>query len=415
MNILLVLPSLLVGGAEVFAVRLANCLAKCGHHVFLLHIESHQSSPLLEERIANGVTVVPFKHKLTFWQTIWWKSLYTLTGWNRELYGKILFNRNKLKANQLVRFLEILCEREKIQVINTHIQAADWMVGHYFLKKPRPQKFVISMHGCYNRVQYKSSPVYSRSAPGNRRLLEAADEIVLLTSKNAIPLEGLSLKCTPVYIPLGFESKPESLPAKSSVVAKPLTFGLVSRAVPRKGWEEAIKATVILYEEGIECRLILVGGGEYQQQLAQEFSHLPCIHFAGATATVLDWVQQFDIGLFPSYIESESYPNTVIEYLACGKPVIGTNLGEVKNMMSAPDRQQLAGQLLQYDPAGISVTELADYLRQYANDRQLLQSHGELARAAFKKFDMDRCVLAYEQVYSQASLRLESSPVFCQD
>ena len=415
MNILLVLPSLLVGGAEIFAVRLANCLAKRGHRVFLLHIESQKSSPLLEERIAESVTVVPFKHKLSFWQTVWWKSLYTLTGWNKKLYGKILFKRNKLKANQLVGFLENLCEREKIQVINTHIQAADWMVGHYFWKKPRPQKFVISMHGCYNRVQYKSSAVYNRSAPGNRRLLEAADEIVLLTGKNAIPLEGLSLKCTPVYIPLGFESKPESLPVEPSAPPMPLTFGLVSRAVPRKGWEEAIVATVKLYGEGINCRLILVGGGEYQQQLAREFDHLPYIQFAGATARVLDWVQQFDIGLFPSYIESESYPNTVIEYLACGKPVIGTNLGEVKNMMSVSDEQQLAGQLLHYDPAGVSVTELAHYLRQYANDRQLLQSHGELAKAAFKKFDMERCVRAYEQVYSQAGLRLESPTVFCQD
>ncbi len=109
-------------------------------------------------------------------------------------------------------------------------------------------------------------------------------------------------------------------------------------------------------------------------------------------------MQQCDVGLFPSYIESESYPNTVIEYLACGKPVIGTDIGEVKNMMSAPDGT-LAGQLLAYHPAGISITELATCMRRYVENPALLQQQGALARLAFEKFDLDRCVDAYETAY----------------
>jgi glycosyltransferase involved in cell wall biosynthesis len=396
MNIALVIPSLLVGGAEVFIVRLANRLAQRNHRVFLVHLNPTQRSELLEERISPQVTIVPFHYKLSLAQTAWWKLLYMTTLWNATLYREVLFRRNKFKANRLADFLDGFCQQNQIDVINSHLMITDWSVAHYFWRKPRSQKFVISMHGCYNRIEVKTRPFLIRLDQDSPRVLSTADRVVLLTPKNAIPLQGVPLKNDPVYIPLGFEKVADQPDERASKV--PLTFTLVSRAIARKGWEEAIAATRQLIGEGIACRLILVGGGEYQEELQEQFGHLAYLHFVGATAQVLPWVQQCDVGLFPSYIESESYPNTVIEYLACGKPVIGTDIGEVKNMMRAPDGT-LAGQLLAYHPAGISVAELATCMRRYVENPALLQQQGELARLAFEKFDLDRCVDAYETAY----------------
>lgn len=398
MNIALVIPSLLVGGAEVFIVRLANRLAQRNHRVFLLHLNPDLRSPLLEARISDQVTVVPFHYKLSLLQTIRWKALYMTTQWNVSLYEEVLFRRNKFKAQCFARFLENFCVKNQIDVVNSHLLITDWSVAHYFWKKPRPQKFVISMHGCYNSVELNTRPFLMRVNQDLSKVLGTADRTVLLTPKNAVPLQGVRLKNEPVYIPLGFE-KPKDLPTQDEpTLHRPLTLALVSRAIARKGWEEAIAAVIQLTAEGIECKLILVGGGVYQQQLQAEYGHLPYLQFVGATAQVLTWVKACDIGLFPSYIESESYPNTVIEYLAYGKPVVGTDIGEVRNMIST-SQGQLAGRLLNYDPNGISITQLADYLREYAHNHTLLAEHGELAQLAFEKFDLDHCVDAYEAAY----------------
>lgn len=398
MNILIVVPYLAIGGAEVFAVRLANTLAGRGHRVYLLHFDSNHVSPLLAERISRQVSVIPLNHRLSMGQNVWWKLLYTTKYWNASLYRKVLFRRKRIRANALAKYLEKFCQQEKIQVINSHLQGADWSVAHYFWKKVRSQKFVISMHGCYNRSDFSADVAGKKFSVDNRKVLEAADRIVLLTAKNAIPLQGLTLKKSPMYIPLGFEKPAYGEVRTDAPAPAALTFGLVSRAAPRKGWEEAILAISLLQEEGIACRLILVGDGECLLPLRSKYGHFPYVDFAGATAHVLDWVQQFDVGLFPSYIESESYPNTVIEYLVCGKPVIGTDIGEVKNMMSAPDGR-LAGQLLHYLPEGISVEELTSCMRQYAENSSLLAEHGSVANEAFEKFDMNRCLDSYEVAY----------------
>lgn len=398
MNIVLVVPSLAIGGAEVFVVRLANALVRRGHQVFLLHLSPPYADVRLEERIAGRVTVVAFNHQLTFLQKLSWWLLYRVTNWSSVMYTKVQNHRKKLNADRLSEFLESFCLDNDIQVVNSHLQEADWSVAHYFWKKPRSQTFVISMHGCYNRSNYPARSVLESLNEDTRRVMETAERIVLLTAKNTIPLQGLTLKNDPVYIPLGFEKPNDDRDMPDLPTSSPVTFGLVSRAAARKGWEEAIEAVIRLHNSGVDCRLVLVGDGERLPPLQAAYGHLSYLRFVGATDRVLDWVRQFDVGLFPSYIESESYPNTVIEYLACGKPVIGTDIGEVKNMMSAPDGR-LAGRLLRYQPEGISVEELTDFMRQYVKDSNLLTEHGSVANEAFQKFDMEHCLDAYEKAY----------------
>ncbi len=398
MNILLVIPSLAIGGAEVFVVRLANGLSRRGHQVYLLHFNSNGASKHIVERVSDQVKVMALNHRLSLLQTIWWKLLYTVTNWNTDLRRKISFERKKIQANGLAAFLENFCQEKDIDVINSHLVVADWSVAKYFRKKMRRQKFVISMHGCYNHLGNIVNSSKKKLSIDEQKALETADHIILLTPKNAAPLGRVTLKNDPIFIPLGFENSEASKDSQAFDAEENLIFGLVARAEPEKGWKQAIVATRELNGEGISCRLVLVGDGQYRTEMQQQFGDLPYLHFVGASSQVLDWVRQFDVGLFPSYGEYESYPNTVIEYLACGKPVIGTNLGEVKNMMSAPDGR-IAGMLLHYTPEGTSVQELAKCMRHYAENPHLLTEHSLVAGEAFQKFDMDLCLDAYEAAY----------------
>lgn len=400
MNILLVIDSLAIGGAEVFIVRLANHLARRNHRVFILDINPAKRSQLITQRISDQVHLLTIDKSLSLYEKIQWKLIYTISRFSESWGNKAAFLRKRFEAKKLAKYLENVTQEQDIDVINSHLATADWMVAHYFASKNRKQKFIISMHGCYNQVDVETHPVKKLQYADRNWLLGLADYIVLLTPQNARPLINVPLRQDPVFIPLGFDSPPDQLPdAAAAKQTSSFTFGLVSRAIPKKGWEEAILATSLLNEERISCKLILVGGGEYQQMLQQRFGHLPYVHFVGASGQVTDWISQFDVGLLPSYVEYESFPNTVIEYLACGKPVIATNIGEVQNMISTPDGQ-LAGTLLTYLPEGISVTQLADRMRDYTQNRELLSRHTDLAPKAFEKFDMDRCVLSYEAIYN---------------
>jgi glycosyltransferase involved in cell wall biosynthesis len=399
MNILLIIPSLQIGGAEVFVVRLANHLAQRGHKVWLLDVNPKDRSPLLTLRINPDVQLLLFEKELSFIEKAFWKLLYIIGQFTEAWLSRVYYHRKKYDTKKLAHVLENLVKNKQIEVINTHLASADWMVAHYIESQNKPPKYVISMHGCYNQADFTNHPVKKQIYLDRKWVLELADQVVLLTPKNAEPLEGFRLRNEPVYIPLGFDRPGTAkLNPKISQPESYITFGLVSRAVARKGWEEAVQATQLLYMEGLPCRLVLVGGGSSQVQLQQQFGLLPYIHFVGATAEVLECVKQFDVGLFPSYIETESFPNVVIEYLACGKPVIGTDIGEVKNMITTSDGN-LAGQLLYYRSEGTSVTELADLMRNYIQNEELFHLHQERAYDAFKKFDMVSCVSAYENVY----------------
>ena len=61
------------------------------------------------------------------------------------------------------------------------------------------------------------------------------------------------------------------------------------------------------------------------------------IHLVGFQKNVRDYYATSDMGLLPSEFKGESFPLTVIDCLFTGKPIIVTDIGESKNMITAHD------------------------------------------------------------------------------
>ncbi len=390
MNILILVPALTVGGGEIFAVRLANALS-VKHQVTLMDLKPGNRNAHVLHRIQPQVKVVsgdvPFSGPELLFRKILVKAGLFFPFLHRLLA--------RSRAQGFASFLHDYVENNKIDVVNSHMASADWHAFQYFKKGHRRAKFIVSMHGCYNRAEKSTDPKRTGPVKNRGHIFGAADHIVLLTPKNALPLAGHRLKNEPVYIPLGLEN---ISPPPGITRNKNFTFILVSRAIERKGWEEAIEAVSTLRTEGHTVDLLLVGGGGHQEALQKKHAKDPFIQFTGESSEVTAWIHRSDVGLFPSCIESESYPNAVIEYLACGKPVIGTDIGEVAHMISTPGSVR-AGFLLDYHPEGISVGQLVFFMKKYLTDVGLLPAHRLLAREAFQKFDMKKCVSAYEMLY----------------
>jgi glycosyltransferase involved in cell wall biosynthesis len=112
-----------------------------------------------------------------------------------------------------------------------------------------------------------------------------------------------------------------------------LYVGALTRS---KGLGELTTAFIELAKTRPTARLVLVGQGVYgdtvrQRLLAAGLDNrlvMPGYHTA---ARVAQWMRAADVLCLPSY--SEGCPNVVIEALACGRPVVATNVGGTSELI----------------------------------------------------------------------------------
>ena len=93
--------------------------------------------------------------------------------------------------------------------------------------------------------------------------------------------------------------------------------------------------TKVVIEEP-HATLCLVGrASPGVQEFAEAHTWLRLIGYVPHTE-VLNYVSAFDIGLFPREVDAGGYASIkLLEYMACGVPVIGTRVSEMEDVMSA--------------------------------------------------------------------------------
>ncbi len=139
----------------------------------------------------------------------------------------------------------------------------------------------------------------------------------------------------------------------------PWTIGTVALFRPRKGTEILIDAIALLREQGIPIRMRAVGGFEtasYEKFLrdrVRERDVEDCVEWVGFTQDVNHELCQMDAFVLPSLF-GEGLPMVVLEAMAAGVPVIGTQVEGVpeairhgeEGLLARPgDPQDLAGWL----------------------------------------------------------------------
>ena len=111
----------------------------------------------------------------------------------------------------------------------------------------------------------------------------------------------------------------------------PWVLGTIALFRPRKGTEVLLDAIAILRQRGLDVRLRAVGGfetEEYEQTLRQRASELKVedlIEWTGFQRDVNSQLQQMDLFVLPSLF-GEGLPMVVLEAMAMGIPVVGTDV-----------------------------------------------------------------------------------------
>jgi glycosyltransferase involved in cell wall biosynthesis len=111
----------------------------------------------------------------------------------------------------------------------------------------------------------------------------------------------------------------------------------VGRMDVRKGLRELVQSVVSLHAQRPKLQLYLIGEGPDKpaiEEAVAAFDAASYIHPLGSCALsdVALWMTASDLVTLPSYMEG--CPNVVLEALACGRPVVATNVGGIPEILN---------------------------------------------------------------------------------
>ena len=389
MRILLLTETLYPGGAEVFVVRLANALAAAGQDVMIAVTNGELVHAALTDRIAPAVSVERLRLPAKRW----------LSRADRLL--RMLRIDLPLLHKLQLRWLGRVVERWRPEVVHSHLVKADWLASE---SKARTGGFrhVITSHG--EQLAYAAGIADPQMLHFDRRygdILARADGIVAISDeqerhvRDCFPLAAPAL--TRIYNGYAPPSDTAAMPSRAQLGLPEgkLLFGMVSRGMPEKGWGEAIAAFQRIGRD--DCALVLVGQGPFFDALG---TPPPGVILAGFSADPIAWMRHFDVGLLPSWYVGESLPTVIVEYLACGLPVIASDIGEIPAMLQAGNDD--AGFVVPHRDRAQLVKTLAEAMSRLASDPGLRREKAVLAHEAFARFDMAESVERYLALYAGA-------------
>lgn len=355
-NLMMAVYALTAGGGETFPIMLANAFRARGYAVTLLNYREKQTEPGVKRMIAASIPVLELDH----------------TDW-----------------------LPFVARDMGIEIVHSHHAWVDVKLATDLINEPGV-KHVVTMHGMYEMMR-------KGQVDALIRLLERrVDRVVYTAEKNRGPFSpDFQLAKGFVKIDNALPIYPVTPAARQElgIAEQDFVLCLVARALEDKGWGEAIEAVELANAQSARrIHLLLIGEGPEYDRLKPQTSSAS-IHFLGFRSNIRDFFAMSDMGLIASRFKGESYPLVLIDCLHTGKPVLATDIGEIRNMLSTGDG--LAGAIIELEDWTLPVHAMATSIVQLANDKANYQTLLSRVAHAAAKFDLDVMTDKYVDVYEE--------------
>ncbi|UVK44419.1 glycosyltransferase family 4 protein [Mesorhizobium sp. AR07] len=285
-----------------------------------------------------------------------------------------------------------------IEALNTH----QWHIQKYPMTVPNVfdglRTHVASLHGMIE---------HGEAFEVTEKQLSSADRKVTTwvytADKNLGPFVKLGLYDNDptkfIKIPNGMQP-PTISPidrTQLNIPAEAFVLCCVSRAIPDKGWAEAISAVEkARANSGQDIRLILVGNGrvydEYCHNGVPDF-----VYLAGFSENSVGYYAASDAGIMLTKFKSESFPLTVVDCLFAGKPYIATDVGEIRNMLSIED--SIAGSVIELDNWEVPVDQAAAAIARLASDHEVYRSALACVEKLANRYRIDVVASQYVRLF----------------
>ena len=294
-----------VGGVGVHIHTLSKKLVEEGHEVYVI------TYPHKEIKDIDGIHVIGTK------------------GLNIPGVRGLMFKMNAKKA------LEELLEKEDIDIIHGHYLfpagAAAVEVG-----KEHGIKTYVTAHGSdmfelYKKQPFMRSPVKKvlRDADGVFAVSNALKHEIIATGVTGIA-NKTKLSWNSVDINKFSSKANDSFKKENKLEDKPIVL-FVGNLIKRKNVESLLEAKKLSQSD---YYLVIVGDGPLFKKLSKkvEEENIHDVIFTGSRNDVENIIPSCDVLVLPSY--SESFGLVLIEALACGKPVIGSDVGGITEIIN---------------------------------------------------------------------------------
>jgi glycosyltransferase involved in cell wall biosynthesis len=297
-----------------------------------------------------------------------------------------------------IKSLVYFLRKERINVVQTFFEDAN-----------RIGILAASLAGIRTIISSKRNQGYFTTKPADllKRLLNRKVTLFIANSRStkewAIRSEKIAAEKVEViyngldpelFGPLTDEERLEykkktHLPTEASIV------GLIANLRPVKGIDVFLRAAERVSQEQFQVVFLIAGDGPERKKLEDLAGGLKIaekIKFLGQVNDVLPLLKIMDIGVLSSH--SESFSNSLLEYMAAGLPVVSTDVGGLNEalrhgeggyLISVGDHEAMARSIL----ALITNPEMSLAMGRY--NRELIK----------KDFNKNQFVLAHERAYEK--------------
>ncbi|MDP5292271.1 glycosyltransferase [Oceanimonas sp. CHS3-5] len=360
------LPSLLVvvsdlspGGGQLFSIRLANAYRRIGGEAILVNVGKHPEHCEVSRKINQDVP---------------------------------LFNAAEIKLSELAEIFDI-------DIIHSSVWWSDKYVHENYKDLPEKVRWIVSTHGCYEAL-LQSEALDHDFRKYYEGMLYEVDHWVYTAEKNRKVFQKLGIPEKLSKILNGYEPELPNALDKASLGIRDgaAVLCLASRATTDKGWFVAVEAVKALNESGHKADLLLIGEGPAADKI-RDSQPPEYIHLIGQVSNLQDYIAISDIGLLPSMFVSESMPLVLIEFMAQGKAMLATDIGEIRNMTQ--DDKGHAAVIIELQDGKVTATQFAQELKSLITNPNIIKKLETNSKRRFRYFEMSNMLTEYQKVYRE--------------
>ena len=358
------------GGAEILPIRMANEFKRQGHSVLLLSANLNAREDGIRRMLRNDVPLVE--------------------------------TSSVEETRDLIRDFGI----EALNSHQWHVQKYPLAVEDVFSSL---RSHVASLHGMIEHGE-----AFETTAEQVACANEHVTTWVYTADKNLEPFVefGLYEPATKfVKIPNGLPVPAVDVVSRSQMNIPDDAFVLccVSRAIPDKGWAEAIEAVSRARElSSRDIRLILVGNGPVYDAYCR--STIPAfVHLAGFSKNSGGYYAAADMGIMLTTFKSESFPLTIIDCLFSGRPYIASDVGDIRNMLTYEGH--VAGEVIPLKKWKVQIEQVAQAIATLSSDPAAYERAAAWVPTIAKRYQIDMVASQYVTLFENDMLRSRDAVV----
>ena len=355
------------GGGEVFAINLANALKNQGHIVSMIALNMRKINDSMYQRLESGIAV---------------------------------YSPGNLAEYDRAGFMEAI----GASIIHSNIVGIESLLFQFDRQNKIEVPYVVTLHGSYDGMNTERAEVKSLMNLMNNNV----SSWVYTADKNKDIFKKMDLDTA------GFQKIENAMPlddrsyhkskAELGIPKDAFIFAFVARGIEGKGWDVMIKSFQRLQKKhGRKAvHLILVGDGDVAERAVKKIRKNDSISYLGYESEINGIYRMSDCAVVPTRFVGESFPLCVVQAIQENLPIIATDHGEIKSMLSKGSL--VAGELIEFNKNTTKFGNdlLASMDKVYTNKKYRTRLVANLSKIQ-DKFAMSRMISKYEAAYAEAT------------